>query len=157
MTQPKPGFLQRLQTKWQLKSLTQVLLVLLVFACTGTTILLIKNPILAFFGIERGGGFMNTLAYLLLVLPLYQIMLLIYGFIFGQFRFFLEKEKQLVQRIGRVFNRKKKKVLRLADPDPVDGRIFLLANLPKDWEMLGILQVRIGCQHLLGCISRQSQ
>jgi hypothetical protein len=107
MTSSKPGFLQRLQSKWQLKSLTQVLLVLLVFACTGTTILLIKNPILAFFGIERGGGFVNTLTYLLLVLPLYQIMLLIYGFIFGQFRFFWEKEKQLVQRIRRLFTRKK--------------------------------------------------
>ena len=107
MTTPKPGFLQRLQSKWQLKSLTQVLLVLLVVACTGTTILLIKNPLLAFFGIERGGGFVNTLTYLLLVLPLYQIMLLIYGFIFGQFRFFWEKEKQLVQRIGKLFTRKK--------------------------------------------------
>jgi hypothetical protein len=109
MTSSKPGFLQRLQSKWQLKSLTQVLLVLLVFACTGTTILLIKNPLLAFFGIERGGdhGLRNTIAYLLLVLPLYQIMLLVYGFIFGQFRFFWEKEKQLVQRIGRLFTRKK--------------------------------------------------
>jgi hypothetical protein len=109
MTSSKPGFLQRLQSKWHLKSLTQVLLVLLVFACTGTTILLIKNPILAFFGIERGGGqgLMNTIAYLLLVLPLYQIMLLVYGFIFGQFRFFWEKEKQLIQRIGKLFTRKK--------------------------------------------------
>ena len=109
MTEPKPGFLQRLQSKWQLKSLTQVLLVLLVFACTGTTILLIKNPLLAFFGIERGGDqwALNTLLYLLLVLPLYQIMLLIYGFIFGQFRFFWEKEKQLVKRIGGIFIRKK--------------------------------------------------
>ena len=109
MTPTKPGFLQRLQSKWHLKSITQVLLVLLVFACTGTTILLIKNPILTFFGIERGEvqGLMNTIAYLLLVLPLYQIMLLIYGFIFGQFRFFWEKEKQLVQRIGRIFIRKK--------------------------------------------------
>jgi len=107
MSTPKPGFLHRLQNKWQLKSLTQVLLVLLVFACTGTTILLIKNPILSFFGIGRGGGLMNTLAYLLLVLPLYQIMLLIYGFIFGQFRFFWEKEKQLVKRIGGIFIRKK--------------------------------------------------
>jgi hypothetical protein len=109
MTTPKPGFLQRLQSKWQLKSLTQVLLVLLAFACTGTTILLIKNPLLAFFGIERGGGqgALNTLLYLLLVLPLYQILLLAYGFIFGQFRFFWEKEKQLVKRIGGIFYRKK--------------------------------------------------
>ena len=109
MTTPKPGFLQRLQSKWQLKSLKQVLLVLLSFACTGTTILLIKNPLLAFFGIERGGGqgALNTLLYLLLVLPLYQILLLAYGFIFGQFRFFWEKEKQLVKRIGGIFIRKK--------------------------------------------------
>ena len=109
MTTPKPGYLQRLQSKWQLKSLTQVLLVLLAFACTGTTILLIKNPLLAFFGIERGGGqgALNTLLYLLLVLPLYQILLLAYGFIFGQFRFFWEKEKQLVKRIGGIFIRKK--------------------------------------------------
>jgi hypothetical protein len=34
-------------------------------------------------------------------------MLLIYGFIFGQFRFFWEKEKQLVKRIGGIFIRKK--------------------------------------------------
>jgi hypothetical protein len=109
MTEPKPGFLQRLQSKWQLKSLTQVLLVLLVFACTGTTILLIKNPILAFFGIERGGGFMNTLAYLLLVLPLYQIMLLIYGFIFGQFRFFGKRKSNWCSELGEFLTEKNKK------------------------------------------------
>lgn len=109
MTTFKPGFLQRLQKKWHLKSLTQVLLILLVFACTGTTILLIKNPLLAFFGIERGGGngLVNTVAYLLLVLPLYQILLLVFGFFFGQFRFFWEKEKQLLRRIGGIFTRKK--------------------------------------------------
>ena len=103
---PKPGFLQRLQTKWKLESLFQVAIVLLVFACTGFTILFIKNPILGFFGVEKG-GFVNTLLYLLLVLPLYQIFLLIYGFIFGQFKFFWEKEKQIFRRIGDAFSRKK--------------------------------------------------
>ena len=102
----KPGFLQRLQTKWKLDSLFQVVLVLVVFACTGFTILFIKNPILDFFGVEKG-GFVNTLLYLLLVLPLYQIFLLIYGFIFGQFRFFWEKEKQIFRRIGGLFSKRK--------------------------------------------------
>jgi hypothetical protein len=46
---PKQGFLQRLQTKWKLESLFQVVMVLVVFACTGFTILFIKNPILDFF------------------------------------------------------------------------------------------------------------
>ncbi len=104
----RPGFLQRLQTKWKLESLLQVVLVLVVFACTGFTILFIKNPILDFFGVERGGGqgLLNTVLYLLLVLPLYQIILLIYGFIFGQFSFFWEKEKQIFRRIAGVFSRK---------------------------------------------------
>lgn len=108
MENEKPGFLQRLQTKWKLESLFQVVMVLVVFACTGFTILFIKNPILDFFGIERGGGqgAINTLLYLLLVLPLYQIILLIYGFIFGQFNFFWEKEKQIFRRIGKLFGKK---------------------------------------------------
>lgn len=103
-----PGFLQRLQTKWKLESLFQVVMVLVVFACTGFTILFIKNPILNFFGVERGGGqgFLNTVLYLLLVLPLYQIFLLIYGFIFGQFKFFWEKEKQIIRRVGGLFRKK---------------------------------------------------
>ena len=107
---PKPGVLQRLQTKWKLDSLLQVVLVLVVFAFTGFTILFIKNPILNFFGIERGGGqgFVNTVLYLILILPLYQIFLLIYGFIFGQFNFFWEKEKQIFRRIGSIFQRGKK-------------------------------------------------
>ena len=101
----RPGFLQRLQTKWKLESLLQVVLVLVVFACTGFTILFIKNPILDLFGVEKG-GFLNTVLYLLLVLPLYQIILLIYGFIFGQFSFFWEKEKQIFRRIAGAFSRK---------------------------------------------------
>lgn len=103
---PKAGFLQRLQTKWKLDSLFQVIMVLVVFACTGFTILFIKNPILDFFGVEKG-GFLNTFLYLLLVLPLYQIFLLIYGFIFGQFHFFWEKEKQIFRRIMGAFGGKK--------------------------------------------------
>jgi hypothetical protein len=103
----KAGFLERLKTKWKLESLFQVVLVLVVFACTGFTVLFIKNPILDFFGVDKH-GFLNTILYLLLVLPLYQIILLIYGFIFGQFKFFWEKEKQIFRRIGEVFSRRKK-------------------------------------------------
>ncbi|MEN2282845.1 DUF6787 family protein [Algoriphagus sp. SE2] len=108
MSKPKdrPGFLHRLQAKWQLKSIFQVVMVLMVFACTGFTILFIKAPILDFFGVEKG-GFWNTFLYLLLVLPLYQIFLLIYGFLFGQFNFFWEKEKQLFKRITGLFSKRK--------------------------------------------------
>lgn len=97
---PKKTWLEKLQEKWKLKSIWQVILVLLAFACTGMTVLYIKKPIFAFLGVEMGsGGFYKTVLYLLLVLPLYQLFLLFYGFIFGQFDFFWQKEKQFLRRI----------------------------------------------------------
>jgi hypothetical protein len=104
----KSNFLEKLKIKWQLKSLWQVILILVVFACTGFTILFIKQPIFDFFGLDNTkGSFFKTVLYLLLVLPLYQLFLLIYGFIFGQFSFFWEKEKQFIRRMNRFFSRKK--------------------------------------------------
>ena len=100
MTESKPNFLERLQSKWKLESLVQVVLVLIVFALTGFTILFIKKPIFDLLGISmERGGFWKTVLYLVLVLPLYQIILLIWGFIFGQFRFFWEKEKEFVRLV----------------------------------------------------------
>ena len=100
------GFLRKLQSKWNLKSLWQVILVLVVFACTGMTVLFIKEPIFDLLDISmEEGGFWKTVLYLLFVLPLYQAFLLVYGFIFGQFNFFWEKEKQFFQRVGRMFSR----------------------------------------------------
>src|SRR5690554_5693168 len=102
----KQGYFTRLQTKWQLKSIWQLILVLVVFACTGMTVLWIKGPIFDFLGVNmEKGGFWKTALYLLLVLPLYQAFLLAYGFVFGQFRFFWEKEKQFIRRMGRMFSR----------------------------------------------------
>lgn len=101
MTKSKINFLRRLQTKWKLNSLFQLVLVLIVFALTGFTILFIKKPIFDFLGVSmERGGFWKTVLYLLLVLPLYQIILLMWGFVFGQFRFFWEKEVQFLKRIS---------------------------------------------------------
>ncbi|MBA3901922.1 MAG: hypothetical protein H0X62_17255 [Bacteroidetes bacterium] len=97
----KSNFLERLQEKWHLKSLWQVCIILIVFALTGFTVLFIKQPIFDLLGITlEKGGFWKTVLYLLLVLPLYQMILLFYGFIFGQFGFFWEKEKQFLRRIS---------------------------------------------------------
>jgi len=69
-------------------------MVLVVFACTGFTILFIKNHIFEFFRVEKG-GFVNTLLILTSRIPLYQIFLLIYGY-FGSFQFF-EKESRFLE------------------------------------------------------------
>jgi hypothetical protein len=98
---------EKLKERWQLKSAWQVLLVLLVFACTGFTVLFIKKPILNFFASEAGGSTLASVLYYILILPLYNIILLIYGFVFGQFEFFWAFEKRFFSRIGNLFSRKK--------------------------------------------------
>jgi CBS domain containing-hemolysin-like protein len=94
------NFLEKLKQKWGLNNLLQVILILIVFALTGTTIVLIKPYIFTLLGIQRGEAtILQNILYLIFVLPLYQTLLLIYGFLFGQFKFFWEKEKQIFRRI----------------------------------------------------------
>ncbi|MEX2512025.1 MAG: DUF6787 family protein [Cyclobacteriaceae bacterium] len=108
LKEKQPNFLEKLRAKWKLKSIWQVILVLLVFTCTGFTILFIKQPIFDLLGIGmESGGFWKTVLYLLLILPLYQVFLLLYGFLFGQFSFFWEKEKLFFKRMAGIIKKRK--------------------------------------------------
>lgn len=98
----------KLKERWQLKNAWQVLVVLLVFACTGFTVLYIKKPILNFFADGAGNSTVASVLYYILILPLYNAILLLYGFVFGQFDFFWAFEKRFFLRIASLFSRKKK-------------------------------------------------
>ncbi|OEK06978.1 DUF6787 family protein [Roseivirga misakiensis] len=98
------SYLKRLQGKWGLKSLFQTVMVLIVFAFTGSTVLFIKPYLFQLVGLESIEGTKGILLYIILVFPLYQILILIYGFIFGQFAFFWAWEKKM---FGRITRRKK--------------------------------------------------
>ncbi len=102
----KSSWTERLKKKWNLKSGLQLFMVLLVFACTGFSVLFLKKPLFDLLGISGTSGWLYTLLYLLAILPLYQILLLFFGLIFGQFPFFWEYEKRTFRRI---FGKKKKK------------------------------------------------
>jgi len=101
----KQPFLERMKQKWGLTSLFQVVLILIVFALTGMTVVWIRPLIFNILGIDHANGWIKTVSYLILVFPLYQVLLLVYGFIFGQFSFFWEKEKKLVNALIRWFDR----------------------------------------------------
>lgn len=90
---------ERLQKKWNLKNTQQVIIVLIVFACTGFTILWLKRPIVAYFTIDGEQNVWFSVAYFVLILPIYNLFLLFYGFVFGQFAFFWEFEKRTFRRI----------------------------------------------------------
>jgi hypothetical protein len=98
------GWLQNLQQRWKAGSLWQVVNILLVFACTGLTVVWLMRPILHFFFGYQLPGWAKVLYYIL-ILPVYNLVLLFYGFLFGQFRFFWEFEKRFFRRIASMFQK----------------------------------------------------
>lgn len=96
---PTPQWIEKLKKKWNLGSAWQVIIILVVFACTGFTVLFIKKPLLRFLAGSEGDSVLASVLYYLLILPVYNVLLLAYGFIFGQFSFFWEFEKRFFRRI----------------------------------------------------------
>lgn len=95
----KPSFWDRLQQRWQLRSRWQLVRVLLVFALTGTSVLLLKPYLLDLTGLSTRTGWLDTVLYLIVILPVYQTLLLAYGFLLGEFAFFWEFEKKMLRRM----------------------------------------------------------
>jgi len=93
------SWLDSLKERWKLGSIFQVIIVLVVFACTGFTVLFLKQPLFdyLFEGGER--PLWASIVYYILILPIYNLFLLFYGFVFGQFRFFWNFEKRFFARI----------------------------------------------------------
>ena len=79
-----------MQDKWELPTIWQVIVVLLTFALAGPTVLLIKEPILNFLVGDMEMEWWMTALYIVFIFPIYNIILLFYGFLLGQFNFFLE-------------------------------------------------------------------
>ncbi|MBS1489151.1 MAG: hypothetical protein JSS93_01355 [Bacteroidetes bacterium] len=98
------SWLDRLQHRWNAKNSWQVIAILLTFICTGFTVLLIKKPILLFlFGSDI--PLWAKVVYYLLILPIYNLFLLGYGFLLGQFNFFIQFEKRFFIRIASYFKK----------------------------------------------------
>jgi Na+-driven multidrug efflux pump len=102
-----PRWIENLQHRWRVKNVWQVIVILIVFACTGFTVLFIKKPILQWLAGENGNSTLATVLYYIFILPLYNVILLGYGFLFGQFQFFWAFEKRFMERFFTMFNRQK--------------------------------------------------
>jgi Na+-driven multidrug efflux pump len=103
---PAPLWIERLRQRWKVESIWQVVIILIVFACTGFSVYFLKKPILKLFTGDQHDTVLVKILYYILILPLYNLLLLGYGFIFGQFDFFWAFEKKFFGRIGSWFKRK---------------------------------------------------
>lgn len=97
----KNTWVTKLQKRWGVSKASQVFIILLVFACTGFTVMFLKRPIVGFFTEGGETPLLFSIVYYILVLPVYNLILLVYGFVFGQFSFFWNFEKRMFSRILR--------------------------------------------------------
>jgi hypothetical protein len=82
-------------------------LVLLVFSCTGLSVARIGGLLAEWAGFER-----YSLAYWLMwivaLLPVYNVLLLVFAFIFGKYFYFREKQKRMWRRMTGWMRRSEK-------------------------------------------------
>lgn len=98
------SWIEKLKNRWGVKNGWQVLVILLVFACTGFTVMYTKRWVSHWLRIESTWAI--WLFNILVILPLYQVILLVYGWLFGQFAFFWAFEQKMFRRLMNLFSRK---------------------------------------------------
>ena len=92
--------INKIKIKWGIKSNLQLLIIFLVFGITGSASVWVSKPILGFVGLEQSA--VSALVYwpvrIIIIFPVYQILLLIIGSIFGQSKFFKNFIKKMFQK-----------------------------------------------------------
>jgi hypothetical protein len=101
------SWIEKLKSRWQLQSSWQVAVILLVFACTGFTVMFLKQPLLRLLAGSQSDTTLASVIYYVLILPIYNVILLFYGFVFGQFSFFWAFEKRFFNRMLSIFKKHK--------------------------------------------------
>jgi hypothetical protein len=98
---------EKLKAKWGIESNWQVVAILIVFSLAGSSIVWARKFAFSLLGITQETElWIRTIAWLVVFFPVYQLFLLLFGFLFGQFSFFWEKEKKMMRAIGRIFVKK---------------------------------------------------
>jgi hypothetical protein len=96
--------MQKLKQRWGIESNFQLTLVFIVFALTGSASAWLSKPFCLWIGITKEDiGFWFTPLRLLLIFPIYQVLLVLIGFLFGQFTFFWTFEKKMLRGMGLGF------------------------------------------------------
>ena len=92
--------IEKLINLFKVKSLRQLIVVFLVFSITGSLSVVLGEPIINFFFEDSfENNFYFWIVRIIIIFPLYQILLIIIGTIFGEFRYFWRIEKKILMRL----------------------------------------------------------
>ncbi|MUP45823.1 diacylglyceryl transferase [Gramella sp. BOM4] len=94
--------MKKLKTRWGIDSNWQLIVILVVFAITGSSAAKLASPLCELLGITQENTHWSIYwsARIFLIFPIYQVLLVSFGWIFGQFEFFWSFEKKMLSRFG---------------------------------------------------------
>lgn len=97
--------MEKLKKRWGVDSNYQIFIICIVFAITGSCATQLAAPLTEVIGLQKETvpSWMYWTGRILLIFPLYQVLLVFFGWLFGQFRFFWNFEKKMLRRIGLGF------------------------------------------------------
>lgn len=93
---------KKLENKWVLNYKWEMIRVFMVFAFTGSSSLFVGRPIIKWLGItqENLSPILYWVLYIFMGIIFYQILLVCFGWLLGQFEFFWNFEKKMLRRFG---------------------------------------------------------
>lgn len=97
--------MEKLKKRWGIESNFQIIIIFIVFAITGSVSAKLAAPLTELIGItkESVSGWVYWPIRILLIFPIYQVLLVFFGWLFGQFKFFWAFEKKMLKRLGLGF------------------------------------------------------
>ncbi len=96
--------MRKLKERWNIETNGQLFIIFLVFAITGSSATKLAAPITDFFEIKREMGWYIYWPFRILVIfPIYQVLLVFFGWVFGEFTFFWNFVKKMLSSMGLKF------------------------------------------------------
>ena len=97
--------MDKLKQRWGITSNFQLAIIFTVFAITGSSSAILAELLMNWIGWTKQS--LNLWLYwplrIVLIFPAYQVLLVFFGFLFGQFSFFWNFEKQMLRSMGLGF------------------------------------------------------
>ena len=94
--------MNRFKEKWGITSNFQLVIILLVFSITGSVAVWVAKPVLDLVVLDKVAvsPWVFWPIRIFIIFPIYQVLIVLIGAIFGQFKFFWAFEKKMLVRLG---------------------------------------------------------
>ncbi|MDB4094277.1 hypothetical protein N9524_01685 [Flavobacteriaceae bacterium] len=94
--------INKVESRWVVNQRWELIRIFIVFAITGSSSVVVGRPIIQLIGITKENlhPILYWILFVVISLIFYQILLVLLGWIFGQFQFFWNFEKKMIRRFG---------------------------------------------------------